>query len=462
MSLPKLIKITQALDTKQCSDLKKFVLYYIGHDSDLFQILEAIIKHQSKMNDGDDVDAFAKKHFPNCTKKTFMNYLSQLYGYTEDWIAHHQLKENEYQKDLLVQQWLNKRGLYQLSDIVVNKVRKEIDNENRLDINRARVKADLLFEHFFSNHPVKYTFDIASFSEMAVSLNTYTAGINFLFLSELYSWGFIGNKNISSIKEFILSCQPNNLIAPEIEVAEHLSNVFSKNDVPSYLFISQKLLNHEFVETSKFHAIIASAIISKSSKYHSTGRYLNHKLITDLAEYGLKTGVYFTNGKLPTAIFHNLVIKLCLYQSFNEVLNFIEQWISKVYTEDIIATKNLALAQLHFYNNQFDQIDILIRRNEFDNFNQKNIAQSIFLCSTFINRKQDPEKYNIAFLATVNFIKRNKSKMSSDLYATYQNFFKILRLLEKNQIKNIKELEDYKPIMYQRWIQFVLEKNERG
>ncbi|MBL0083590.1 MAG: hypothetical protein IPP37_14725 [Saprospiraceae bacterium] len=45
--------------------------------------------------------------------KTFLNYLSMLYDIAQEWMALDQLRKEPYEQDLLVQRWLNRKGLHQ-------------------------------------------------------------------------------------------------------------------------------------------------------------------------------------------------------------------------------------------------------------------------------------------------------------------------------------------------------------
>lgn len=456
MSLPKLIKITQALDPKQCSDLKKFVLYYIGQDSDLFQILEAIIKQQSKMKDGEDVDAFAKKHFPNCTKKTFMNYLSQLYGYTEDWIAHHQLQENEYQKDLLVQQWLNKNGLYDVSDQLVSKARRKIKEVEKIDLVSSKVMAELLFEHFFSNNPVKYESKFAEFEEMVDAFITYTISMNILFLSELTSWENIFNKDQTNLKKKINSQINWELGTAQLMIMKSLFKMMHEDDLTSLFHISDHLLKNNFNVDSKLHFIIAYNTIIKSLNLYTKRIHNDRTLIVKLTEYGLNSGVYLKNGKLSTATFHNIVLKLLLTSTYEEIVVFIDKWISKVFTNNVEGTRALAMAQVCLYFHKFEEIDVYTRRYEFDNFNQKNLAQGLYLIGTFMNKKMDNDKYQNALISSMSFIKRNRTKMSSYLFNCYMNFFKVLKLIEQKNYNKLENLDDFNPLLHRTWVEYII------
>lgn len=458
MSLPKLIKITQALDVKQCSDLKKFVLYYVSTASDLYQILEAIIKHQSKMKDGDDVDEFSKKHFPNCKKKAFMNYLSQLYGYTENWIAHHQLQENEYQKDLLVQQWLNKNGLYDVSDLLVNRTLKKMDEDDKIDMMKHKYRAEMLFEHLFSYNPVKYKFDLGDYEVMVDSLAVYNAAMNYLFISELNSWGKISHKNTEWIKnklDSFLSMAPENKL---INVGKDLYKLLAEEDFESFLILKDFLLEDKFVIPSSLHHIIAANVIRHSSIFWTKGKHNDSKLTTDLAVYGMEKGVFFSNGKLISSTFHNVIFQLLIGNNYTYMISFLDKWIDKVSTQNREATYHLGLGQICFYFDMYEACIKHVWRNDFDDFNQKRLANDLYLVSTFSERNKDYESFHAAIQNSTLFYKRNKEKMSNHIYNGCMNLISFLKLLDKGNLPDKFNLESINPLPFRSWFQKIIMK----
>ena len=57
------------------------------------------------------------------------HYLSMLYDIAQEWMALDQLRKEPYEQDLLVQRWLNGKGLHQQAEQVRAKVLRNLDQE---------------------------------------------------------------------------------------------------------------------------------------------------------------------------------------------------------------------------------------------------------------------------------------------------------------------------------------------
>lgn len=456
MSLPKFIKVCQALNTTQCVDLKRYMLYHINVSSELYVLLELVIKHQTKINNANDVDVFAKKYLPNCSKKTFLNYLSQLYAFSEHWISHQQLEVDENNKAVLVQKWLNKNGLYEVSDQLVKKTMKRINDDDKLDLLNEKYKSEIFFEHFFSNNPVKYEMNFDEYKSMIDSFATYASSMNYLFLSELDSWQKISHKNVNELK-LKLHNQLYDSIGGEISmITKQLCQLLMHDDFESFLFLKDLLLANRFNKSSKLHHIIAANVIRRSAMFWTKGRHSNAKMVTDLTIYGLENGVFLSNGKLFAATFHNIIFQLSVANTFDFMLSFIGQWIEKVNTQNKEATYHLSLGQLCFYFEKYDEVIKNVWRNDFDTFGQKRIANDLYLLSTFSDKSCDEDMFIMAMQNSYLFYKRNKGKMSKHIYDGNMNLIKFLKALKKCNDFTTINMEAFKPLPYRSWCEKIL------
>ena len=451
MSLPKLISVCQALDAKQCTSLKKFTLMHVGKTSDLYLILDCVIKERNKLKSAKDVEEVAQKCEVKCSHKTFMNSLSQLNLYAEDWIALSQLNENKYEKDLLIQQWYNKNGLYNLSDQLVTKVKKTIDAEKKWDLAESQYKAELLFEHFFSNNPVKYQFDVKQYEDMIQSFDQYVSSMYILIMTELCGLEQVANKKLPELKSTL---EAKISMFPPTELSENLLKLYNVIDTSNFELLKELkslLLSNRFNVGSKLHYIVASNIINKSINFWAKGLHKEVKLVQELTEYGIDNNVFFSYGKLSVVTFHSLLNKISAFYGYQKSEAFINQYIEKVNTTNLIATKELAMAQNCFHNKNYKDIFKYTRRGDFDNFVQKTVAQGLHLIACFMERNIDRENYQNALQSSILFFKRNKSKLSTNLLDSYNNLIQLLKDYDKATDNDKINVDNYKPLMYRNW-----------
>lgn len=450
MAYPKLFTLIDAIDLKQVNTLRKYILSKVSEQSEAYQILETIIKTKDKREKYPDAESMQIAFYPKIKIKTFINYLSLLYSYAEDWIALAQLEVEDHSKDLLVQRWLNNNGLYSLSDQLVKKVLKKIESSDNLDIYNSKVKSELLYEHLVSTNPVRYEATGKEYLEMIDSLDDYSSSLFYIILSELKNWSTItkmkDEPNISHIKNKLE-------FAPQTAIVKFAKLAYincCENNMEIFFEFKNFLFELEFNHKSKFHNIIAGYVIKKGGTLLTQGYHNDYNLILELTKFGLEKGVFFNNGKLSTQTFHNIIARLAIHISFEESVSFIEKWLNKVSTENYEATKSLAFAQVSFYKNRMNEVSKYLWRSDFDNFNQKNLAQGLHLIASFENRKNAEQVYKNAFVSTTNFIERNKDKMSAHLYQSHKNLLQFMKIIDQDGIHEINIL-DYKIILYKTW-----------
>ncbi len=457
MAHPKLFSLIDAIELKQINTLRKHIMSKVSEQSEAYQILESIIKTKDKREKYSDAESIQLAFYPTIKIKTFINYLSLLYGYAEEWIALTQMEIDEYAKDLLVQKWLNNNGLYSLSDQLVKKVLKKIESSEGLDTNDAKVKAEMLYENFFSNNPAKYDFNEGSFLEMIYSFDEYASSFYLILITELNNLGNHLQKNFNSQLEYIL---PKLNHIPPLPLTNILKMNFSLQTESNYEhFIKLKdiLLQNKIKSGTTFHLILTNYIMKGASSFRKKGEIDTSEVIYNLTKYGLDTGIFSNNGKLSITTFHNLIVRLSILSSFEEIEQFIINNIEKVNTINKETTFSIAMAQNCFYHKRFSEIFKYAWIGDIEDFNQKLISQDLLLIYAFMKRKEDINYYKSSFKSTFNFLDRNKNKMTLDQKKRYDNLLLFMKRLEQNNIESI-DLSDFKPIHYIAWCEYILKK----
>ena len=457
MALPKTFLIIDALEFKQVNALRKYLLSRMGEQSDLFTAFEMIVATKANRSLCDSVEILRRDYFPESSVKTVSNNCSTLFLLTEDWIAIEQLNKEMYSKDLLLQRWYNDNGIYHIADQVHRKVLKSTETEVQLDMMLPKAKAETLYEHLFSSNPAKYDVKSGEYDTMIDAFLEFTFLQNFLFLIELVNRAEVANLEVKKRKVFLEKMLK---LMPKTELTSILQLVYDMiafDDVEAFQALRKILQKDRLLEGSKLHFYVTTYVVKRSMKFWSMGKLSDSKIIFQLASYGLNHGIYFTNGKLPTATFHNLVAQLCQAASYNQMITFVNKWIDMVHTENLDATRGLSIAQVAFYNNRFNDIYLHTWRRDFEEFNQRNLAQSLHLIATFMNRKSDHDTYRHTLLLSQYFIKRNRSKMSAHLYTSYTNLYKFMKAYEAKRYSAI-DLDKLSPLLYRSWCERMMKK----
>lgn len=455
MSKPKLVTLIEGLEVSEIASLKKYVLTKTSMESDTYYIFDYILKHRNDASMIESGEVLVKNALPNLRLKNISNYLSTLFSWAEEWIIQCQMEKEKHTGDLLVLKWLNKKGFYHLADITARRIEKNIESNPTLDIEDHKAKAALLACQLISNNPYKHEAKEEKFTEMVKSHNEVTKAQNLIFKAELNNWGSIINHDYSNLIKYIDNINAQIEDSTLTALLEAMNQLITHTDLVAFNHLKQTLFDHKLDTKSELHYIIATYCINRSRRFWTQGIITEPKFLYEMYEYGLNSGVLLSNGKVQSATFHNIVVQLTQANTFEEVEAFIEKWLPKVSTENVEATRALAMAQNCFYFARYHEIFQYTWRSDFPTFNQKNTAQGLYLIAAFMYRKDDA----ILFQNTMNsfqyFIKRNKAKMSQHLYECYTNLIDFMNRYDKGLITE-KQLS-YSPIMYKMWCQKMLD-----
>jgi hypothetical protein len=458
MALPKLFVLLDALDLKQVNAFKKYTLSKVSESSEIHVLLLFVIQTKAKRNQYPDAESLIATFMPDTKIKLISNNLSILYAYAEEWMALQVLEESAQYKDLLVQKFLNNNGLYNLADQTVNKMRRFTESIDTLDLSLVQSKYEMLYEHLFSTNMANYNPKPEEFMELSEAFDEYVSSQYLVILTELYNRQEVTN---ISYKKHIQALSKKIKDMPDTPLTNILSLSFkliAEHDFEALLELKNILISNQLLKGSKLHYIITHYVIKRANNFWVSGHHKDSKLIIELTNYGIETGVFFKNGKLSSTKFLNLVMQLCVALNFKEVSSFITQWIGKVNTANPEATMGLAMALNCFYKHKYSELAKYTWRSDFDGFNEKNIAHGLFLVGAFKDRNKNPEIYENAFHSSTYFLKRNKNKMSKHLFDSYNNLLQFMKDFDKIGKSKI-NLDVYNPLLYRSWCEYELSDN---
>lgn len=455
MALPKFYTFIKVLDKDQKSSLGKYLLTYIGDKSDVYKVYAESIKFlKSKEEEELDIEEISSLILPGVKFKVFLNYLSQLYDIALEWAAVQDLLTSEPEKDLKSQKWLNRHGLYKLADQIKDKNLKKLKSQAELNVESSKLISEIYFDHAFSANPQKYSLHEEEYIDMIHSFDEYVSGQFFIMFSELQNLEELTKSRHYELSHY-LQMRTNSFKQSDLLYLLKMTHKMVETyDLDALLYVKNSLFSNKLTLGSRMHAIITTYAIKRALNYWTKGIHKDSTLINDLTNYGLKTGIYSQNGKIPAASFHNLVVNLNISMSLDKLEEFVSEWMPFVSCLDRDATQQLVLAQCYFYSRKFDLVPHNLNVGKFD-FNQKNILQGLLLSTAFMNRNTNPDEWQRLYKASHSFIKNNETKMSSHLFKSYENLLRFLRDFSSN---NFSSLDDYNPLLYRSFCQYVLEK----
>ncbi|MBK9689572.1 MAG: hypothetical protein IPO65_18140 [Saprospiraceae bacterium] len=114
--------------------------------------------------------------------------MSQLYDIAQEWMALDQLRKEPYEQDLLVQRWLNRKGLHQQAEQVRTKVLRNLDNEQGADYKLEKYRSEVHFEYLFCNNPDMNDYREEDYRAMLQSFDAYFLGKAAMMMSEVFTF----------------------------------------------------------------------------------------------------------------------------------------------------------------------------------------------------------------------------------------------------------------------------------
>ena len=93
------------------------------------------------------------------------------------------------------------------------------------------------------------------------------------------------------------------------------------------------------------------------------------------------------------------------------------------------------MAQKHFYQEKYDLVIPILRRNEYKLDDQKRQAYVLELMSSFIFRKSNPQEFKNSMASFHSFLKRNQNKLQVYVYESYNNLYKFILELSTDKFK---------------------------
>ena len=459
MNSIKLLAVLASLRQDEWNRLRKFILQYSKESSDVVKVFDYFYTYSHRINEIKITDVLVQKYFPHLTKKVFLNYLSTLYYYVEQWLVLNQVESEKHSFDLYLVKAFNQRGLYHLANQNHTKILKSIEKDDTYSLSNSKAKAMLYEEQYYSNNPIKYDEGAKILSDLLEAYFNKIMSHLILYESEMHNWGKIQNYSYKKETEIINQLKE---IIPSSELSIALDDVvkmLTSDDVEIYLRMVERVLNEKF-EKGNLQTIVTIYTLRKSNELWSKKVKVPNqiKLIEKLYDFAMTHGVYTDHGKISSPSYRNLIMALSFSQPFQKLKEFNEKWIHKVNSSHPESTKSLSEAIICFYHEKYEKIFVLTRNTEYDDVNEKAYAHSLHLIACFMNRKNEYDLYQNSLTNFESFLLRNKKSFSIKFYKGLRNVCQFMKQYDKT--KNKVDLSQFDFLQFRIWMEKMNDKRK--
>lgn len=447
----KLITSLMTVRQKEWKSLKRYLLLYTTKETEYYRLVD-LLSRQTPL-DSLDIEAFRLKNFEDMTSKNFYNLMSKITDWIEDWMVATLINKNQRKKNMYLVKALNNRGLYTQADKKAEKIEKDILEEKQLDLNTNAEYHQLLYNQYYSNNPIKYR-DGENLLKKLVStqMQSYKE-YAMTYLLELH--------NRTELSKYQLN--------GEIEKLKSVCSLIEDNKLTSLLSQMEHLLRERKLETLKelTKVLLAKSIKSGRDLHLLFYGYLNRlsriiwtienqvdkKLLLDITNYGIESGIYTENGKIIDYQFFNLIARLSLLIKQQEVFDFINQWSYMVNTSDLDSTVHHSNAIASFYYKKYKEV--LVYTSKTNNYNQRTKLVSSALKAIALFEENEEGLLNDHLHNYKRMQKRKEIQLSVNFYKSHMNLTKVIELMCKKKYDSSIEinLNNYLPIFYKSWFQ---------
>ncbi|MBK7219777.1 MAG: hypothetical protein IPH94_00110 [Saprospiraceae bacterium] len=459
MALPKFLTFYKSLDSKQVFQFKKFALTHVGQEADAYRVLDYFSESDDWKKKYPGNEEMVERCLPGVNQKTFLNYLSMLYDIAQEWMALDQLRKEPYEQDLLVQRWLNRKGLHQQAEQVRTKVLRNLDNEQGVDYKLEKYRSEVHFEYLFCNNPDMNDYREEDYRAMLQSFDAYFCGKSAMMMSEVFTFGKYFHVDMTKDLDHMTSKMNKKEKHKMVVHSLQAFKMISKPETRNWVKLCDIILNDEIRVGSLMHSVFTRYALKTGIHLWSSGKHKDIDRIAEIAKYALRTGVYLDEGKMSPTSFHNLVVTMCQVYTEKEMEKFAKDWSAQVDVRYRRAAASIANAQISFYFGHYNVIADHTTVMEMSS-NQRYIAQGLDLIAAFENRVINPDKYQRQSQKFGHYLMYNKDVLSSDALLKYKNLLKLLRDVDQNKEELF--IEHYSPIYYRKYaLELIKNKNSR-
>ena len=217
--------------------------------------------------------------------------------------------------------------------------------------------------------------------------------------------------------------------------------------------LQKTILTNQLKPDSELYILASFYMINSSMRLWNSGKITDPKFVLDAYDFGLRSGVLLSTGKMPIVRFLKMVGTFGLINASTKAYDFIDKWIHLVDSENPDSIHALSYAHLKFIERKYEDIVPLLLGKKYTRDAVKLRASSLELISLYSDRHNN---YALLRNRLNNFkrVLRSFGRTKSNVtYKSYMNFAKIIDLLIKRDfLKMTINIENYSPIVYKKWL----------
>lgn len=453
----KLLSILSSFNKEELGRVRKFILQYSKESSDVMQVFDYYYRNFKSEEEVPEIDMVVEKHFSHLTKKVFLNHLSTLLSYVEQWLVLTQLESEKHSFDLILLKAYNKRGHYQLANQIHQKILKSIEKDEIYSLENTKTKAILYENQYYSNNPIKYQEGAKILTDLMHSYLEKIYAQLLMYESEMINWGKIQNHDYSDEKNIIQKIKAELPDSDLTTTLEELVKMVVSDDADVFQKMVRKVLDEKF-EKGNLQTITTIYAIRKGNELWAKKVPIPElkNIIQELYDFAMTHGVFTDHGKISPPSYRNLLMALCLSQSFEQLMAFNEKWISNVNTKSHESTKAVCNAIICFYKEHYMEIINYTRHTEYDEIGEKVFALHLHLIACFMNRKNEYDLYITTLTNFESFVSRNETKISERIFKGLRNSCSFMKQYDKTKGKV--DLSQFDVLQFRLWMEKMNEK----
>ena len=347
--LPKLIIGLNALSKAEWKLFKKYVLMQTTEHTDTFAVFSLLQKNKTQLAQF-ETSTWQKKHHAHLPEKSFLNILSKLYLWLEEWIVYNNIKNDKVKSGIELVKHFNRNGLFKLADSKAKQVQALLDSENQYSPESDYNQYLLNYYQFYSDNPIKATNKNLIYELVQSYLKQSQYG-DLLMTAQLDFWTII--RKVDTEKHNRLKKQ----LSPSITdpVHQNIYSLLADQKLESLDYCFNILKEGKIKRTDDLYTILTMTLLNLSLKLWNSQIITRPELPTEIWVFALEQGVLTNAGRLPFQRFVNIVNALGAFTTFEWTNKFIDTWGPKVDTPDISGVINFAKASNYFNHGYFDE-----------------------------------------------------------------------------------------------------------
>lgn len=421
--LPKLITGLNTLSKENWRQFTKYLLMYVREQSAPHKLLVLLDKNQQRLPSFDSAK-WHQKYMPDISEKAWLNNLSRLYSYLEEYIVHQNLRSDKIRSGIeLVKHW-NRIGEYKLADSKAKQVQTLLDSSIGYSPSAYHDQYLLYYYQFFSDNPVKDK-DTQLIYKLIDSYLTYCRYGTSLHRMQLSFWQSIRHVDTEVYLSYLSQLQD---VSTE-PIITQLLRLIENTDVEAYYHCRAAIYDEEVNVTDDFYVLINMYLLSYAQKLWHLQLLRNPEDLIGQYELALEKGVLMKSGRIPDVRFITIANILASFYPAHRTLQFVARWSDKVQTEDPDGIKSLVNANVHFRHGNFSEAASTLQ-----SISTKlvNVRAQIHQLSIKLYYETIDENYNL-LVSSIDryqaYLRRREKKLSPSNYLKSKNFIKNVQVL---------------------------------